>query len=170
MSARLRKAMLTGHIATSVGWLGAIMAYVALNVPAVASDDEQLVRAAYLMMEPVIVYAVTPLAVMSTLTGIAQALATPWGLFRHYWVLVSLLISVLATAILLLHLPAVTRMAGRASDPRVPVEALTPDLVHSIASLIVLLIPLGLNIYKPRGLTRYGWRHQRPRPAESHTL
>ena len=80
-----------------------------------------------------------------------------------------MLISLLATVILLLHLPAVAHMADRAADPRVPVEALGPDLFHSVASLVVLLIPVCLNIYKPRGLTRHGWRHQRLRPAGSHT-
>lgn len=49
----LRKLMLTVHVASSVGWLGAIGAYIALNVPALASDDEQSIRAAYLMMDVV---------------------------------------------------------------------------------------------------------------------
>lgn len=44
-------------------------------------DDPQTVRAAYLMMEPVAVYAIVPLAVTSLITGIVQALGTPWGCF-----------------------------------------------------------------------------------------
>jgi hypothetical protein len=39
-------------------------------------------------------------------------------------------------------------------------SALNGDLFHSVGGLLVLLIPLVLNIYKPRGLTRYGWRRQ----------
>lgn len=45
--------MLTVHVASSVGWLGSIAAYLALNVPVLASDDEQSIRAAYLMMDVV---------------------------------------------------------------------------------------------------------------------
>jgi hypothetical protein len=82
MSPGIRKLMLTIHVASSVGWLGAIAAYIALNVPALAGDDEQTVRAAYLMMDVVMWYALLPLATASLVTGIVQALGSPWGLFR----------------------------------------------------------------------------------------
>ncbi|WP_202619177.1 DUF2269 domain-containing protein [Ornithinimicrobium cavernae] len=152
--------MLTVHIAASVGWMGAIVAYVALNVPALTSPHPASVRAAHLMMEPVALYAVTPLAIVSLLTGVALALGTVWGLFRHYWVVISLVITVFATTILLLHLPTVSALADRAADPRSDVAGLTGDMFHAVAGLAVLMIPLVLNIYKPRGLTRYGWRAQ----------
>jgi hypothetical protein len=161
MPPRLRKLMLAVHIGTSVGWLGAIAAYVALHVPVLTGADEQTVRAAYLMMEPVILFAVVPLALASLVSGIVQSLGTPWGLFRHYWVLVSLTLTAFAVTILLLHLPAVDVMAGRAASPDTDVSTLDGDLFHSVGGLLLLLVPLVLNIYKPRGLTRYGRRLQR---------
>jgi hypothetical protein len=160
MPPRLRKAMLTLHVGSSVGWLGAIAAYIALNVPALTSADEQVVRAAYVMMEPVARYAVVPLAVASLLTGIVQALGTPWGLLRHYWVLISLVVTLFATVILVLHLPAIEEMADVAASPTADIGRLRGDLFHSVGGMAVLLIPLVLNIYKPRGLTRHGWRAQ----------
>lgn len=163
MRPRLRKLMLTVHVASSVGWLGAIAAYLALNVPALGSDDEQTVRAAYLMMDVVIRYAVIPLAVASLSTGIIQALGTPWGLFRHYWVTISLAVTVFAFVILVLHLPAVGEMAAAAGDPNADVSRLGGDLFHSVGGLVVLLVPLALNIYKPPGMTRYGWRRAQGR-------
>jgi hypothetical protein len=33
-------------------------------------------------------------------------------------------------------------------------------LLHSIGGTIVLLVILVLNLYKPRGMTPYGWRKQ----------
>ena len=36
-----RTALLIGHIAVSVGWMGAAAAYIVLNVPALAGEDEQ---------------------------------------------------------------------------------------------------------------------------------
>jgi hypothetical protein len=166
MSPVVRKLMLTVHVGSSVGWLGAIVAYIALNGAAMAGQDEQVVRAAYLMMEPVAWYAVVPLAVASLLTGIIQALGSPWGLFRHYWVLVSLVLTVFAAAVLLLHLPAIDDMADMAADQSAELGSLDGDVFHSVGGLVVLLVPLVLNIYKPRGLTRYGWRaYQRQRGA-----
>jgi hypothetical protein len=160
MPPRLRKAMLAVHVAASVGWLGAIAAYIALNVPVITGADEELVRAAHLMMKPVAWYAVVPLALTSLVTGIVQSLGTPWGLFRHYWVLISLFVTLFATVILLLHLSDVDALAARSADPSTDPDDLNGDLFHSVGGLVVLLVPLVLNLYKPRGLTRYGWRKQ----------
>lgn len=132
MPPRVRRALLVVHVASSVGWLGAIAAYIALNVPVLTAADVQLVRAAHLMMAPVAWYAVVPLAVASLVTGIVQSLGTPWGLLRHYWVVISLLMTVFATAILLLHLRDVDALAARAADPSVDIDGLDGDLVHSI--------------------------------------
>lgn len=158
MSPAIRKLMLTLHVTSSVGWLGAIAAYIALNVPVYAGADERTVRAAYLMMEPVLRYALIPLATVALVTGIVQALGTPWGLLRHYWVTISLMLTTFAFMILVLHLPAVEAMAAVAGDPTADVDRLGGDLFHAVGGLVVLLVPLALNIYKPRGMTRYGWR------------
>jgi len=32
--------------------------------------------------------------------------------------------------------------------------------IHAAGGLCVLLVPLVLSIYKPQGITRYGWRKQ----------
>lgn len=163
MPPKFRKLMLTIHVTTSVGWLGAIAAYIALNVPALTADSEQHVRAAYLMMDVVMRYATVPLATAALATGIIQSLGTPWGLFRHYWVTISLALTTAAYLILLLHLPAVEGLAAAAADPDADVSHLGGDLFHSVGGLVVLLIPLVLNIYKPRGMTQYGWRRQQAR-------
>jgi hypothetical protein len=87
MTPGLRKFALTVHISASVGWLGAVVAYLALAVVTRTSQDAQMVRAAYLSLEPITGYVVlVPLAFTSLLTGLVMSLGTPWGLFRHYWV------------------------------------------------------------------------------------
>ena len=159
-SPRLRKFLLTVHVAVSVGWLGAIVAYIAINVPAVAGTDPQSVRAAYMMMEPVALYGIVPLSLASLLTGIVQSLGTPWGLVRHYWVVLSLVLTIVATAVLIVHTSTVRALADMARDPNLDLRKAGGDLFHSIGGLIVVLVPLWLNMYKPRGLTRYGWRRQ----------
>ena len=159
MAPRLRKAVLTAHVATSVGWLGAVLAYLALDVTAVFSADPDRVRAAFAAMEVTVTAAIVPLALASVLIGIVNALGTSWGLFRHYWVLVKLLLTLVATTVLLLQtrtIHSLARSAGTAADP----GALPGTLAHSVGGLVVLLLLLILSIYKPKGLTRYGWRKQ----------
>ena len=169
MSRGVRKLMLTVHVTASVGWLGAIAAYIALNIPALTTQDDQIVRAAYLMMDTVMRYALIPLGAVALTTGIVQALGTPWGLFRYYWVTISLAVTTFAFVILVLHLPAVEDMAAVAADPQADVTHLGGDLLHSVGGMVLLMIPMVLNVYKPRGLTRYGWRRARSeRVSASH--
>jgi hypothetical protein len=56
-------------------------------------------------------------------------------------------------------------VAGSAATPDEEVRGLGNTLPHSIGGLLVLLVVLALNVYKPRGLTRYGWRKQREERA-----
>ena len=46
MTPGLRRFVLTAHVASSVGWLGAVVAYLALAVAALTNQDAQTVRAA----------------------------------------------------------------------------------------------------------------------------
>jgi uncharacterized membrane protein len=163
MTPGLRKFALTVHIISSVGWLGAVAAYVALDVTVATSQDAQTLRAAYLAMELIASWAIVPLALASLLTGLVQSLGTPWGLFRHYWVLISLLLTIIAVIVLLSETQQISRLADLGADPATSsdeLRALPNTLVHSVGGTVVLLLITVLNVYKPRGLTPYGWRKQ----------
>lgn len=74
----------------SVGALGAVAAFLALAVAGLGGNDAPVVRAAYLGMDLTARFVIVPLVLASLVTGLIQALITPWGLFRHYWVLAKL--------------------------------------------------------------------------------
>ncbi len=161
MGPGLRKLVLSIHLAVSVGWIGAVAAYAALDVGTVASNDPGILRAAYLGMDIIFRSVIVPLAIASLISGIVMSLGTRWGLFRHYWVVISLLLTVLATAVLLSEARTVSALAEIAADPSTTAQelaALGSTLVHSIGGMLVLGAVLVLNVYKPRGLTRHGWR------------
>lgn len=158
----LRKLALSVHLTFSVGWIGAVVAYLALGVTAVNSTDAESVRGAWMAMELIGWYVIVPLAIASLLTGLIMALGTKWGLFRHFWVVISFTLTVFATVILLLHMPTVTSTADIAQQAEgAELEALGGDLGHPGIGLVILLVVQVLNIYKPQGLTRYGWRKQK---------
>src|ERR671916_3359683 len=96
------KFALTAHLTFSVGWIGAVIAYLALGVSAVTSQDAQAIRAAWIAMELTGWLVIVPLALAALLTGLVMSLITPWGLFRHYWVLIALVLTILATVVLVL--------------------------------------------------------------------
>ena len=163
MSPRLRKFGLTAHVISSVGWLGAVAVFLVLAIAGLTSQDAQTVRAAYLATELITWFALVPLAFTTLLTGLIQSLGTPWGLFRHYWVLGKLLLTVIGTIVLLLY----TQTVGHIADIAATTESIadlrelgTSPVLHAGAALVVLLIATVLAVYKPRGMTRYGWRKQ----------
>ena len=161
MAAGLRKLVLTVHLTASLGWVGAVMAYVALGISSTRTMDPEVVRSTWTAMELVGWAVLVPLALASLVTGVVISVGTPWGLFRHYWVLISLGLTILATAILVLHMPSVTATArmARESDGA-QLGQLGGDLGHAVGGLVVLLVITALNVYKPHGLTPYGWRKQ----------
>lgn len=164
MSPRTRTFALIIHVVSSVGWIGAVAAYIALDVTAATSLEADTLRAAYLMMALITWYVIVPSAFASLLTGIIMSLGTRWGLFRHYWVLISLLLTILATVVLLLETRIIRAYAEMAADPATSsdqLRALGNTLVHSVGGTVVLLVILVLNMVKPRGMTPYGQRKQR---------
>ena len=162
MSPRVRRFALTAHVASSVGWFGAVAAFLALAVVGLTSADSQTIRAVYLVMEPVAWLTLVPLAFASLLTGVVQSLGTVWGLFRHYWVLFKLLITVMATIILLIYMQTFRLMADVARDPAADLDGVrnASPALHATLALLALLTATILAVYKPRGMTRYGWRKQ----------
>lgn len=171
MTTRFRKMALTAHILFSVGWFGAVAAFLALAIAGLTGHDVQMVRTAYTAMELTARYVIVLMALASLLSGIIQSLGTPWGLFRHYWVLVKLLLTSFATAILLVKMPLIMS-AARQSQTTPPFGG---DLhlkgmqlaVHAFGGLIVLLLITALSVYKPWGLTGYGRRKQHERQSQS---
>ena len=82
MTPALRRFTFTTHITSSVGWVGAALAFLALAVIGFTSDDAVKVRGAYLLMAPAAWFVLVPLAHASLLSGIVLSLGTTWGLFR----------------------------------------------------------------------------------------
>ena len=163
----LRKLTFTTHVTTSVGWIGAALVFLALAAIGLISQDERTVRGAYLVMAPAGWLVLVPLAHASLLSGIALSLGTPWGLFRHYWVVFKLLITAFSTVILMVYMGTFRQMAGVAADPVVELGLVRnpSPLVHAILALVLLVTATVLAVYKPFGMTSYGARRQEVRDS-----
>ncbi|MEV4422337.1 DUF2269 domain-containing protein [Patulibacter sp. NPDC049589] len=166
LSPRTRRLAVFVHVTSSVGWLGAVAATVALAIAGASSTDPQTVRAAYPALEVIGWYALVPLSIASLASGLVVSLGGRWGVFEHYWVVTKLLINVAASGVLLLYmqtLDGLARTAASAADLEA-VRSYSPVL-HAGGALALLLAATVLSIYKPRGRTRYGWRKQRRRTS-----
>lgn len=172
MTPRVRAFALTAHVTSSVSWLGAVAAFLALAIVGLTSHDTQMVRAAYLATELITWFVIVPLAFGSLLTGLVVSLGTPWGLFRHYWVLVKFMLTILATFLLLLHTQPIGVLAAVARDAtwsNRDVGRLQIQLVGDAgAALVALLMNVTLSVYKPQGMTAYGRRKRNENGQVSH--
>lgn len=161
MGPGLRKFALTAHIVSSLAWLGAVFAYAAIVLFAMNRGEVEIVRTAWSVMDWIGWRVLFPLSLTALLTGLIQALGTAWGLFRHYWVLFKFLLTILAASILLGNMQTVSQMAADAAKlDMVDMEALRSQLLHAAGGAALLLANTVLSVYKPRGLTRHGWRKQ----------
>ncbi|HWJ76045.1 MAG TPA: hypothetical protein VNX29_23000 [Kaistia sp.] len=169
MTPRLRKFMLAAHVTSSVGLLGAVAGFLVLAIAGLISQDAQIVRAAYPAMDLIARFVIVPLAFAALLIGLVQSLGTKWGLFRHYWVLAKLVLTALDAIVLLPQMQLIGYMADVAADTTLSGsylrEARMTLVAHAGGGLLVLLVPMALSVYKPRGRTRYGWRKLQERRA-----
>jgi hypothetical protein len=140
-SPRVRKLLLLCHVVSSVGWFGAAAAFAGLVFAALRTADAQDARAAVLSIEPIMRFAIVPLALASLLTGLIQSLASHWGLVRHYWVVYKLVLTLLATAILLLNTRTIAELvqAARTAEGG-DFGGLKRQLVHASLGMLVLLL------------------------------
>jgi hypothetical protein len=80
MTPALRKFTITAHVTFSVGWLGAVAAFLVLSVAGLTSHDADVVRGAYLSMDLISRFVIIPLCFAALATGLLQALRHPMGL------------------------------------------------------------------------------------------
>jgi len=170
-----RKLTLTAHVVFSIGWIGAVSAFLALSIAGLTSPNPETVRGVYTSMDLISRFVIIPMCFAALATGIIDAFVTPWGLFRYYWVVVKLALTLVATFLLLMHENVIDRAArwvsGAAATQLFAADfgPLKTELVQKSALAIVLLLAIAiLGIYKPWGLTAYGHRKLQKQLTVSH--
>jgi hypothetical protein len=166
MTTRLRKFALTAHVTSSVGWLGTVAAFMALAIAALSSREPEIIRGFYLGMAVIGWYVIVPFCFASLVTGLVVSLTSPWGLFRHYWVLVKFLITTVSALILLGFTQTLGALGELAANATLPINELRDlkqsPVLHSSAGLLAILVATILAVYKPWGMTGYGRRRRDP--------
>jgi hypothetical protein len=153
---RLRTALVTLHIVMSVGWLwldGSLVALEAARLFAIIqrSRDDAATASA------VIAWVLIPVVFISLTSGLVLALFTPWGLMRHWWVLMKCSIAAALTITgLLLLVPRIQGMAAGMGE-----HAELRTLIARSCALILLFVATALSVMKPWGQTPRGRKLRR---------
>jgi hypothetical protein len=147
MAKRWRQMTVWLHVLTSVGWMAQIMALCMLLAVGLTAGTGTARAAATSMALELDGRLLGPMADASAFTGIMLATATPWGFFRHWWVLTKFVITVvqLYVGIFLLS-PALSEAA--VSGPT------TAQVVGTAMMAFVIAFQGWLSIAKPWGRVR----------------
>ena len=161
LSPTWRKIALSAHVTSSVGWFGAVVAFLALALIGLRGNKgDGLIRSAYVAMDAIGWFVIVPFSLASLATGLIQSLGSHWGVFRHYWVLAKLLITVGASLLLMLHMQVISTAAEAASSGSLSVDHLRDPRMQLVADAgaasVVLLTAIVLSVFKPQGRTSFG--------------
>lgn len=129
------------HVGLSVGWLGVLVACLTLSAAALGADATRA-AALYAATATLSETYFLPGTLLVLLTGVVLGLGTKWGLFRFYWVLVKLVISLVLLA------AANLTVAAKVAAP-------TGELVWWLTALVApTALATVLSIVKPWGRVR----------------
>ena len=147
LSPRWRKLLLTTHIGSSVGLLGTDATVLLLALTgAQGRDPAPAYPAAQLIGSLLLV----PAALLSLLTGVLLGLLTPWGLFRHWWVLAKLVLTTAGAVLSVVVLTPTLAELAESTGP-IPLGQRLELVRDSGAASLVLVTTLVLSVYKPFG-------------------
>lgn len=145
-----QRLLLTAHIVSAVGLVGATATLAGLGISGLRGADPRSVFSAAHLVDA---WVVVPLALVALATGIAQAFLGSWGLATHRWVTAKLLSTTLAAIVVIFVLePGLARSAdaARAGGSFATSEFLPLAIAAPVAALLVG-INAALGVFKPTG-------------------
>lgn len=156
VSPSLYKLYLASHIIVSVGWLGTAYTKFFLELAAIMAESADVSKALLVAIEKLHV-AFPIMAIATIVTGVLLSLGTKWGILKHYWVAVKLVltIGVISTAIQLddrFVRQSISSLSGQKMTPMIPLICLTA------AHMLMLGAATVISVYKPWGKTWFGRR------------
>jgi predicted lysophospholipase L1 biosynthesis ABC-type transport system permease subunit len=150
LTPRWRKALLTLHVVTAVGWLGTDFVMLFLAAAGVSGADPAVVYPAISLIG---LWVFMPLSFVVWIVGVLNSLLTPWGLFRHWWVVVKLAVTTLMLVLVVFALrPGLLLMGDLGAD--LPDADRAGALFPPVVSTTLMLFATVLSTYKPWGRVR----------------
>lgn len=155
-----RRALLVMHVLASGAWIGIDVIVAVLVGTGWFASDTGLRSLAYRALANFVVWPMLASGVLCLLTGLLLGLGTKWGLLRHWWVAVKLVLNVaLCTLILAVLQPGMADLdaygqdllAGTAAD-----DGMARLFFPPAVSLTCLALATTLAIVKPWGRIRTG--------------
>ena len=150
LSAPWRKLLLSLHVATTVSALGTDLVLLTLGIASLGGADP---RTIYPAAHLVSVWLTAPLAVLSLATGLLLGWLSQWGVFKYWWVIIKLTITIgLIGIVLFVVVPRLGMVANLVIAPgsdSLPTSSRVPLAIAPALASSLLLLNVGLAIFKP---------------------
>lgn len=162
LAPHLRRALLAAHVLVGVGWFGIVAAKLVLEIAAATAHEPDVARAGLLFMTALDRVAFPPAALATLVTGVILAVGTAWGLFRHWWIVAKLVLTV-GVVVTGVALVGGWTAQALAATPRPGMAPASGEALGSAASWLIgaaaaHLVMLGaatvLSVFKPWGPIR----------------
>ncbi|MFJ8107269.1 hypothetical protein [Streptomyces sp. NPDC096132] len=162
ISPRLRKAVLTIHVAISVGWLGLVTGMFAMSVAGATTHDAAQQAAMYRTMSLLDEIFLGMTSMFALISGIVVSAGTKWGLLRRTWVATKFFLTM---GVMVLGFSVIHQLILEANtlvDEGAPARGGELDGVGwamsgaALVALLSLIFMTAVSTYKPWGTTRWG--------------
>jgi hypothetical protein len=139
-----RNALLTAHIAISVGLLGDSAGFLAVAIRLSRLDDPAAQAELLHVLNMFGMLFGIPMSIGAIVTGVALGLGTKWGVFRYPWVVTKLLliVSVMVVGATIIGPAEKAMLEGHA-------EAASRLIAAASYDVLALLLSTGLSVFKP---------------------
>jgi hypothetical protein len=151
-----RKAVLTLHVLSSVGWFGIGVAVMVCVIAAQTVD--QPLAGALSRAVAASAWVSVPAGLLAIATGTVVGLGTRFGLIRHWWVVIKILLALVVVAGDALLVPV---QAGQLIDT----DQAVPLIGTTAGHIVALVVATAVSVVKPGGLTPWGRRVRAVRKA-----
>jgi uncharacterized membrane protein len=156
LAPKLRKLVLTVHVIASVAWIGGSLCLAALDITGLLTDDLEVRQAAYVSAGIIGSRVTSPVSLLAFASGVLISVGTKWGLFRYWWVLISLIATgIMVLAVQFALAPMLSRNAAKvlAAPDATGLEAINAAIAPCVATVVLSLVT-AINVYKPWGPIR----------------
>lgn len=149
LSPSVRKVLVAAHVLVGVGWFGITFAKLVLEIVAFRTGNPDVSRVGLMFMQALDRAVFPPVALATLATGVILSVGTAWGLFKHWWIVVKLVltIGVIVTGVAFVGAWTEAAARGPAADPAASLRLIGAAVVHTLmlaaATVISVLKPWG---------------------------
>lgn len=159
-----RKSVLILHVISSVGWLGLNIGILTLTITGLTTSDADRQHAALQALGILGDLLLIPISLTAFVTGLLLAVGTRWGLFRHWWIVVKFVLTLIAVVLIPVSLlpgihDVVATVSATEPGTLADLDAAASDLLAAgVVSTTMYTVNVVLSVLKPRRRTKFGSR------------